>query len=525
MKLNNLLGTACVALGSIFLLVAVNRAAAAQNILLIIADDYGTDSSSLYNSTNTGASLPPTPNIESLARSGVVFRQAYANPLCSPTRSCIITGRHAFRTGVGDVIAGGSSTVLAAEEFTLPDAFAANAGLGYAYAQFGKWHLANAPNSPRAIGGWLHFAGSIQGEIPNYTNWTKNVNGVSTANYTNYATTDIVNDAVAWIQARGSQPWFAWVAFNAGHTPLHKPPNALHSYDSLPGTSAHITANPRPYYEAMIEAMDTEIGRLLASVNRTNTHIIFLGDNGTDTRVIQPPLSSARAKGTLYEGGIKVPLVIAGPAVASPGRTNDTPTHMVDIFPTILAMAGVNAAVTVPAARPIDGKSLVPMLAGVIDTSRRVYAELFNTNSPAASDGRILRNAQFKLLRFNTSGREEFYDLVADPTEKTNLLTGTLNAIQLANYHSLTLGFGGYQDDYPQPTITSQGWNGSQFSLTVQRETKLTCTLWRAGELSTLAWAPLTNALVVTNTSTSLTLTDTNAAGSTHFYRVLGTPP
>ena len=167
----------------------------------------------------------------------------------------------------------------------------------------------------------------------------------------------------------------------------------------------------------------------------------------------------------------------------------------------------------------------MPLLAGATDYSRRVYVELFNTNSPAASDGRILRNAQFKLLRFTVSGREEFYDLAGDPTEKTNLLTGTLNATQLANYHSLTLVFGGYQDDYPQPTITSQGWTGRQFSLTVQREAKLTCSLWRAAELSALAWVPLTNALVVTNTSTSLTLTDANANGSTHFYRVLGTPP
>src|SRR3569832_260336 len=106
-------------------------AAQRNNILLIIADDYGVDSSSLYNSTNNGATLPPTPNIVSLAQSGVLFRNAYANPVCSPTRACLITGRHAFRTGIGDVIAGPGSAVLTASEFTLPEAFGANAGLGY----------------------------------------------------------------------------------------------------------------------------------------------------------------------------------------------------------------------------------------------------------------------------------------------------------------------------------------------------------------------------------------------------------
>src|ERR1044072_721159 len=98
---------------------------AAQNILFIIADDYGADSSSLYNSTNGGASLPPTPNVESLARAGVVFRNAYANPVCSPTPACLITARHGFRTGIGDVVTGPGSAVLTSAEFTLPEAFAA----------------------------------------------------------------------------------------------------------------------------------------------------------------------------------------------------------------------------------------------------------------------------------------------------------------------------------------------------------------------------------------------------------------
>ena len=512
---------------------------AAQNVLLIIADDYGADGSVLYNSTTNGASLPPTPNIEALARSGVVFRNAYANPECSPSRACLITGRYAFRHGIGNLIradptGGTSDPRLKASEFTLPDAFAANAALGYQLAHFGKWHLtgwsfdqttqANA-DAPNVIGGWPHYAGCLGGALGSmtdrtrFTNWTKTVNGTQTSGYTNYATTDVVDDAVAWLRARGNQPWFAWVAFNASHWPLHKPPNHLHSYDSLPGTPADISANPRPYFEAMVEAMDTEIGRLLSAVDRTNTHIIFLGDNGTEPNVIQTPYSSGHAKYTLYEGGIKVPLIIAGPAVVNPGRTNDTLTHAVDLYATILELAGINVAMTVPASNTVDSHSLLPVLQGATDSSRYVYSELFSANAPTAADGRTLRNGHFKLMRF-TSGREEFYDLAGDPYERTNLLTRTLSAVQQANYYALTMKLGSYQAELAPPLISNFTRAANHFSVTVPRGTNLTYRLWKAAILEDLAWAPTTNALVVTNGTTTVTLTDTNAGDTAQFYRV-----
>jgi arylsulfatase A-like enzyme len=355
-----------------------------------------------------------------------------------------------------------------------------------------------------------------------FTNWTKTVNGKQKSGSTNYATTDVVDDAVAWIQANGSQPWFAWVAFNAAHWPLHKPPKHLHGYDSLPGTPAHISANPRPYFEAMVEAMDTEIGRLLSAVDRTNTHIIFIGDNGTEPNLIQPPYFSSHAKYTLYEGGIKVPLIIAGPAVVNPGRTNDTLTHAVDLFATILELAGINVAATVPASTTMDSHSLLSVLQGGTDSSRCVYAELFSTSAPTASDGRALRNSQFKLIRFN-SVREEFYDLLADPYERTNLLAHSLNAIRQANYYALTMKLANYQDKLVPPIITGLTGAASQFSVGVPRGTNLTHHLWKAATLHDLAWAPLTNALVVTN-GTTITLTDTNAADTVSFYRVEASP-
>jgi arylsulfatase A-like enzyme len=494
-------------------------AAPTNNILLIIADDYGADSSRLYNTPASGASLPPTPNIISLAQQGVVFRHAYAQPVCSPTRATIITGQHAFRTGIGDVVAMGTPTLTVAH-FTLPEAFAANPARNYALAQFGKWHLANGPNSPATIGGWPHFAGSLQGSIASYTSWTKTVNGVQTAGYTNYATSDVVDDAVAWIQARGAQPWFAWVAFNAPHSPLHVPPASL-----APGyaTNTAVAANRRQY-EAMVEAMDTEIGRLLSAVSLTNTHVIFIGDNGTPANLVQPPFVSGRGKDTLYEGGVRVPFVIAGPAVTTPGRTNDTPVHTVDLFATILDMAGIDMRATVPVTNVVDSETLLPFVQGATNLQRRVFMQAFNDAAPTTNDGRALRREGYKLIRFD-SGTNLLYNLATDPYEGTNLLAGALSPAAQSNYNALVLRLAEYQAVIPQPSVTNILATASQVTLTVLRNPSLNYSLWRAAELNDLAWAPLTNAVVITNGTSSISLTDPGATNGVFFYRAVGTTP
>jgi len=496
--------------------------AARQNILLIIADDYGVDSSSLYNSTNNGASLPPTPNINSLASNGVVFTRFYANPLCSPSRSCILTGQYGFRTGVGDVV--GVGVALTTNAFTLPEAFT-NAALGYNLSQFGKWHLANPLNSPRTVGGWTNFLGCIPGQVADYYNWTKTTNGVSFTT-TNYATTDLVNDATNWISARGTNAWFVWAAFNAPHTPNHLPPtNLCPHYATLPTSQAYINAHPRPYFEAAVEALDTEIGRLLTVVNRTNTHIIFIGDNGTLREVIQPPFISTRGKETLYEGGTHVPLIISGPAVVNPNRTNATLSSMVDLFPTILEMAGSSVSAAVPSGVPIDGQSLMSALQTTNILLRYAYSELFGTNVvPQSATGQTLRNPQFKLIRFSDK-HEEFYDLQNDPYEAVNLLSNAMSATQQANYYSLQMRLGNYQSTLAAPNISAFTKTSSQFAISVQRVTNLTYSLWRAPILDDLAWSPATNSIVITNNSTTVTLTDTNSVGVNFYYRVEASLP
>ena len=492
----------------LWILASLSANAAPKNILLIIADDYGVDSSSLYNSTNTGASLPPTPNIASLATNGVVFGRAYANPVCSPTRSCLLTGQDGFRTGIGDVVDNGPS--LTTNAFTLPKAFT-NGAPGYAFAQFGKWHLNFNPNSPRNVGGWTNYMGALPGAVPNYTNWTKTVNGVSSNNYPIYATTDLVNDATNWISARGTNAWFVWAAFNAPHTPLQAPPQNL-----CPNYPLNTLTNNRRMFEAMVEALDTEIGRLLSVVDRANTHIIFLGDNGTATNVLQPPFPPLRGKDTLYEGGTHVPLIISGPAVLSPNRTNATLANMVDVFATILDLAGTSVAVAVPTNVPIDGQSLLPALQSTNTITRHAYSELFGTNIAANVGGRALRDDRFKLLRFS-NGLDEFYDLQTDPYEATNLLNGTLTATQQQYHDRLFFWFYGYSTN-SGPRIASSAWSNAQFSCTLTQAASYA--LWRCDDLATTFWSPVTNVVASTNGS-SVTLKDVSPLATRGFYSVV----
>lgn len=255
---------------AVILLAMVSAARAGNNVLLIIADDFGIDSQSLYNAT-PGATAP-TPNINALAASGVRFSNASACPVCSPTRACMITGRLGFRTGVGEAVTAAAGNSLTASELTLPEVISQNSGLRIQTACFGKWHLnaggpAATANAPNTIGGWPHYAGSTAGVLTSCTNWSKTTNGV-TSTSSAYATTDVVNDAVAWISARNTanQQWVAWVAFNAPHIPFHAPPASLHSYGANPATNLL-------KYRAAVESMDTEMGRLLLSVNAADTDI------------------------------------------------------------------------------------------------------------------------------------------------------------------------------------------------------------------------------------------------------------
>ncbi len=503
-------------------LALIASARGADNILLIIADDLGADSFPL--TASMGASLPPMPNITALKTSGVLFRNAYAHPTCSPSRAAMLTGRHPFRTGIGEALTGATSPQLQASEFTLPDAFAANASLGYQLASFGKWHLNSGPgtnNTPRTIGGWTYFAGSIGGAVSDYYNWSKvivgpNNNIPTTSTSTTYATTDTVNDAVAWIQSRGTSPWFAWVGFNAPHTPFHIPPTNLHSYGN--GTLTN-----RQKFEAAAEALDTEVKRLLDALTpavRARTNIIFLGDNGTPGQIIQTPYTTAHAKDSLYEGGTRVPMIVAGPAVVSPNRESTAPVHCVDLYSTILELAGINASMTQPIANPTDSHSLLPILKNTTDPARFAFCESFGDAITVGDSGRALRDGLgYKLIQFQ-DGHEELYNLSADTNETNNLLAGALNAAARGSYYGLKIEMGKFQTTLATPVVQSTALAGAQFTVRVNKTAGATYTLFRSTTPNYGTWLPVNGATFVDEGAT-VALTDPSASASALFYRVM----
>lgn len=414
-----------------------------QNILFIIGDDIGLDPLGLYG---LGPEPPSTPTLDSLAANGVLFRNVWATPLCSPTRAALITGRYGFRTGVGYTITPStpSSGVLSTSEFTLPKALEAG-GAAHALAAIGKWNLGNTgtgywdPDNP-ILQGFDYYAGNLSHTIfPDYFLWEKVVNDTSLEEVVTmsevYATTDNVNDAISWIGSQGSDPWFLWLAFNAAHSPFHKPPNDLHSYDHLDDPP---DGSPVPYYKAMIESMDTEIGRLLASLAPdvlAQTTVIFLGDNGTPREVTEY-YDPRRVKFTIYQGGVMVPLILSGPSIVLPGREVVAPVNATDLFATILELAGVNVPEVIPPNVVIDSLSIVPYLEDPDQEPLRrwIFSERFLNGT--SSDGKTVRTNAFKLMHFD-DGDVEFYDLVNDPLEWDNLANAPLTPYQQSQYDLL----------------------------------------------------------------------------------------
>lgn len=410
------------------------RAQSQPNVLVLVADDLGVDRVACY------AEHPDpghTPVIDALAAQGVLFRRAWAQPVCSPSRASMLLGQEPLRHGVGNGLDQVADThELWTGETTLADALAPL----YTSVAFGKWHLSvdtfDSLHHPQKAG-FAHFLGNLTifpGFIGNaYFDFPKLVDGVL-GQSTTYNTTDIVNDALATLPTL-PEPWFSWVSFNAPHAPFHKPPANLHSFNLPPTVQADVPLHAK----AMIEAMDTEIGRLLATLDPAllaRTVIVFIGDNGTDKPATTAPWLPSHAKGTVYEGGLRVPLIVAGPGVARAAECGAL-VSATDLFATIADLAGK------PHATAVDSVSLVPYFSNPSQPSLRatVHAELFDPLGfgPFSRHDVAARDAQFKLLRLATatSSHEEMYDLLADPFEQTNLLLAPLSPAAQASYATL----------------------------------------------------------------------------------------
>jgi len=387
------------------------------NILLVIADDMGLDACPGYD---LGTFKPSTPNLENMLNTGVRFNNVWSYPTCSPTRSSILTGKYGFRTGVMKV-----DDELSSSEISIQNYLDNKLGSIYNHAVIGKWHLSKDLNHPTNIG-INYYAGSILGGLRSYWDWNLTENNVARTS-TEYNTTKYTNLAIDWIENQ-TQPWFLWLAYNAPHSPLHLPPDDLHSQGILPTDEASIDANPMPYYMAMIESIDSEIGRLLSAMSTTekeNTVIIFIGDNGTPSAVAQE-YNTRRVKGTVYQGGINVPMIISGKGVTRFNQAEDALINTTDLFATIASIAGVSVTTI------NDSQNFKGLLSDLNGNKREfAYAEIGHESG--FSDYTI-RNKTHKYIRFD-DGSEKLFNLSTDPLESVNLLHA--NRLPLSNSDSL----------------------------------------------------------------------------------------
>ncbi|HHO52619.1 MAG TPA: hypothetical protein ENK18_17550 [Deltaproteobacteria bacterium] len=378
-----------------------------SNVLLIVVDDVGVDKVGVYGEH---PSPPPTPSIDRLAARGVLFRNAYSYPACSPTRASFLTGRHARRTGIGQIIDSWKEEVeLSPSEITIPEMLR-RSHASWSTSLVGKWHLSSmegraAPEGPGEHGfdWYAGTLGNLRDKWPEdrepewgYTVWNKNTNG-EVRLQRGYVTSDTVDDALARIEAM-PEPWFLLLSLNAAHLPLHVPPKALrHTRRRLSMNSSEVDL-----YDATVEAMDTELGRLLDTIDGAildRTTIVFFGDNGTPDFGIRAPWDPQRCKGTLFEGGVNVPLIVAGPQVQHPGSETAALVHTVDIFATVAEIAGVELD---SLGRVIDGVSFLPHVVDPKRPSTRevLYTSRFKPNGapPHRSEASMVRNATHKLL-------------------------------------------------------------------------------------------------------------------------------
>ncbi|MFR9603838.1 MAG: sulfatase-like hydrolase/transferase [Rikenellaceae bacterium] len=377
------------------------------NILVIVADDLGKELLSIYDTPTTQRAK--TPNIDRLAERGVVFNNFWGYPLSAPVRAAMLTGRYGHHTSIVNL-----DITLPLEEKTLFEALPDS----YTNALIGKWHLSRDTNFAPDYG-IDYFAGiAMGGGVRDYYNWQLTENG-KTTNCTEYSTTKITDLAKGWIEKQDSE-WVCWVAYNAPHTPYHIPPKGTYS-GKLKKSADEMANNPLPYFIAMTESMDYEIGRLLESVD-DNTTIIFVGDNGTENKALQSPYPSRHGKGTLYEAGVSVPLVVCGKGVSQQGTRCDALISSVDIFPTVMELSGKMMS------QYEDSFSFASALQGGDGQRTFNFSEINNQRSGymnAVSDGR------YKII--TQKGKTTMlFDLAEDPLEMKNLIGGELSQAEAA---------------------------------------------------------------------------------------------
>ena len=389
------------------------------NIVLIVADDLGFSDVGF-----NGCKEIPTPHLDSLADSGVVFTNGYAShPYCSPSRAGLLTGRYQQRFGhecnpMPDTNwVPGKSPGLPLSEKTIADAFKTH---GYATGAIGKWHLGDArplwPNR-RGFDEWFGFSGgalsywgNVSGKDPQLGVY-RNEKAVSRDSLS-YLTDDFSTEAVKFIQRHRDKPFFLYLAYNAPHAPDQAPRHHLEK-------TKHVEDGGRAVYGAMVAAMDQGIGRVMNELEESgiadNTLVVFLSDNGgRGEHAINLPYRGH--KGMLFEGGIRVPFLMNWPRELPSGLRDARPIFALDVFPTVLAAAGIPLI----DGWKLDGENILPNLHSP-DSHAEKRTLFWRYAMGDGSYGYAVRDGNLKLIDSRYKNRKLLFDLANDPGEQNDL--------------------------------------------------------------------------------------------------------
>jgi arylsulfatase A len=394
------------------------------NVILILADDLGWTDLSCY-----GSDFYETPNIDRLARDGMKFTQAYsACTVCSPTRSAILTGKYPARLHVTDWIPGlppenpkllvpDWTKYLPLEEITIARALKS---VGYVTASIGKWHLGGEEYFPEKHGFDINIAGSSAPAPPSYfapykiATLPEGPNG-------EYLTGRMAAEATRFIEQQKDKPFFLYMPLFAVHTPIQGKTNLIQKYRAKrrPGQK-----QTNAVYAAMIESMDDAVGQIRRKLDdlklADRTVVVFASDNGG--RVPTTSNHPLRVgKGSCYEGGTRVPLIVHWPGVTKPGSVCETPVISMDLHPTLLEIAGQQDA----ARKGVDGASLVTLLRQGSELKRDAlfwhYPHYQHYQLGGTTPYGAIRAGDFKLIEFFDDMRVELYNLREDIGEQRNL--------------------------------------------------------------------------------------------------------
>jgi arylsulfatase A len=386
------------------------------NIVFILTDDLGWAELGCYGNT-----FNETPNLDRLAREGMRFTQAYAAaPVCSPTRAALLTGRWPQRFGIVDYLGPQDRT-----HFLKPEVTTLNEALklaGYVSGLVGKWHLTGdyslSGGAPEKHG-WDEIICSERAYIGpgSYFAPYKHLPHVA-APPGEYLTDRLTRESVEFIRRHKTEPFFLYLAHYAPHTTLAGKAEKVARFKARPGAG---TKRNNPQLAAMIESIDDGVGDILRALDdlglTQNTLVVFYSDNGGEDRVTSnAPLRAGKSH--LYEGGIRVPLIVRWPAGIARGSTCDAPAVTMDFFPTFVDVAGLKQ---VPS---LDGTSLVPLFRGGRELPARDLVWYYPLDKPHFLGGRsagAIRRGDLKLIEFYDTDTVELYDLSQDLGEMHDL--------------------------------------------------------------------------------------------------------